>query len=108
VSSWVITDQNVSKLGAGFLQDFGSWIWMPRQVAFEFSLDGVNFVPAVSIPNDISDKDYNVTIKDFVKTLKPQPARYIRIRAQNYGKIPSWHASHGGDAWIFVDEIIIE
>ena len=100
--------QNVSQLGAGFLQDVGSWIWMPRQVDFELSLDGVNFVPALSIPNDVSDRDYKVTIKDFVRTLKPQPARYIRIRAQNYGKIPSWHAGNGGEAWIFVDEIIID
>jgi hypothetical protein len=100
--------QNVSQLGAGFLQDVGSWIWMPSEVDFELSLDGVNFFPALSVPNDISDKDYKVRIKDFVKTLKPQPARYVRIRAQNYGKIPSWHASSSGDAWIFVDEIIID
>jgi hypothetical protein len=100
--------QKVSQLGAGFLQDVGSWIWMPRQVDFELSLDGVNFFPALSIPNDVSDKDYKVRIKDFVKTLKPQHARYVRIRAQNYGKIPSWHASSGGDAWIFVDEILID
>lgn len=99
---------NVSQLGAGFLQDVGSWIWMPRRVDFELSLDGLNFVPALSIPNDISDRDYKVTIKGFVQTLKPQPARYVRIRAQNYGKIPSWHASSGENAWIFVDEIIIE
>src|SRR5215831_16160612 len=29
--------QKVSKLGAGFLQDVGSWIWMPSAVDFELS-----------------------------------------------------------------------
>jgi hypothetical protein len=42
-----------------------------------------------------------------VKAITPQKARYIRIRAHNYGKIPAWHAGDGGDSWIFVDEIII-
>jgi predicted alpha-1,2-mannosidase len=105
--------QNVSKLGAGFLQDVGSWIWMPRRVDFEISLDGRDFVPAVTIPNDVpdgSDRGGNTgaIIKDFVESVSSQKARYVRIRASNYGKIPSWHPGHGGDAWIFVDEVIIE
>jgi predicted alpha-1,2-mannosidase len=99
--------ETVSQLGVGFLQDVGSWIWMPHRLDFELSLDGVTFTPALSINNDVSDKDYNVSVKDFVKTLKPQAARYVRVKAQNYGKIPSWHAGHGGDAWIFIDEIRI-
>jgi predicted alpha-1,2-mannosidase len=105
--------QTISNLGAGFLQDAGSWIWMPRTVDFEVSLDGQNFVPALSIANDVPDgsnPEFNVgTIaKDFVKTISPREARYVRIKAVNFGKIPAWHPGHGGDAWIFVDEIIIE
>ena len=105
--------QNVSKLGAGFLQDVGSWIWMPRRVDFEFSLDGRNFIPAGTIPNDVADGSdpggsTAVVIREFVKKIPLQKARFVRIRAHNYGKIPSWHPGHGGDAWIFADEIIIE
>jgi Glycosyl hydrolase family 92/Chitobiase/beta-hexosaminidase C-terminal domain len=105
--------QMVSKLGAGFLQEAGSWIWMPRTVDFELSLDGQNFVRVLSIPNDVPDgsnPDINVgTIaKDFLKDITRQEARYVRIRAVNFGKIPAWHPGSGGDAWIFVDEIIIE
>src|SRR5262249_38152089 len=37
--------QSITKLGAGFLQDAGSWIWAPRSITFELSLDGQNFVP---------------------------------------------------------------
>jgi hypothetical protein len=105
--------QNVSKLGAGFLQDVGSWIWMPRSVDFEISLDGRNFVPAVTISNEVPDgsnpnESTGAIIKDFVKTVAPQNARYVRIRAHNFGKIPDWHPGKGGDAWIFVDEIFVE
>jgi predicted alpha-1,2-mannosidase len=105
--------QEISKLGAGFLQDVGSWIWMPRSVDFDTSLDGRSFVPALTIPNDVPDGSdgsggAGAVIKEFVQNIPRQKARYIRIRARNYGKIPSWHPSKGGDAWIFVDEIIFE
>lgn len=100
--------QTVSKLGAGFLQNVESWIWMPRRVDFEISTDGVNFVPVLSLPNEVSDRDYGAIIKDMVGTITPQPARYVRITAHNYGKIPVWHPGAGDDAFIFADEIIIE
>jgi hypothetical protein len=99
--------ETITRVGAGFLQDVGSWIWMPRQVEFEVSVDGQSFAPVVMIPSNVPENNYNVVIKDFVKTVGPQRARYIRIRAQNYGRIASWHAGAGGDSWIFVDEIII-
>jgi predicted alpha-1,2-mannosidase len=88
--------QKISKVGAGFLQDIGSWIWMPRRVEIELSIDGRSFGPAVTIPNEISDKEEGVVIRDFVKTIPPQNVRYIRIRAVNFKE------------WIFADEIIIE
>jgi len=100
--------RDVSKLGAGFLQDVESWIWMPRRVDFELSTDGTNFVPALSLTNDVSDSDYGALVKDFVGNIKPQRARFVRMTARNYGKLPAWHPGAGGDSWIFVDEIIIE
>ena len=99
--------QTVSQVGAGFLQDVGSWIWMPKRVEIELSTDGKTFGPALSVANDVSERQEGVVTREFVKTIPPQTARYIRIRAVNFGKIPSWHPGSGGDAWIFVDEIII-
>jgi hypothetical protein len=100
--------QNVSKLGAGFLQNVESWIWMPRSVDFELSTDGANFVRALSLTNDVSDKEYGAIIKDLAGTISPQPARYIKITVHSYGKIPMWHPGAGDEAFIFADEIIIE
>ena len=100
--------QRVSKLGAGFLQDANSWIMMPSVVSFEVSTDGKNFVQVLSIPNDVSPQNYEAMIKDFTGTIAPRTVRYVRMRAQNFGKLPNWHPSAGGDAWIFADEILIE
>ena len=99
--------QSVSKVGAGFLQDMGSWIWMPRRLDVELSIDGKTYVPAASISNELSEREVGTVMKDFVKTIPPQNARYVRLRAVNFGKIPAWHPGSGGDAWIFVDEILI-
>lgn len=52
--------------------------------------------------------DNKVIIKDLVKTISPQKARYVRIRARSIARIPAWHAGSGGGAWIFADEIIID
>jgi predicted alpha-1,2-mannosidase len=100
--------QKVSKVSAGFLQDMGSWIWMPTRMEIEFSLDGKTFSSALSVENEVSEKQEGVVIKEFVKVFTARNARYVRIRAVNFGKIPAWHPGSGGDAWIFVDEIAIE
>jgi len=86
--------QRVSKVGAGFLQDIGSWIWFPRRVEIDLSVDGKTFTPMASITHDRKD----TTIVNFVQTITPQNARYVRLRAVNSGK----------NTWIFADEISIE
>jgi hypothetical protein len=86
--------QSVSKVGAGFLQDVGSWIWLPRRVEIELSLDGKSFTPVASIEAGQTAEP----IKDFVQTITPQNARFIRLRAINSGK----------NTWIFADEILIQ
>jgi hypothetical protein len=100
--------QRVSRLGAGFLQEIDAWIWMPKRIEFELSIDGKRFSPVLSLSNDVSEKEFKTTIRDFAGDVPSQEARYVRLKAVNYGKIPSWHPGSGGDAWIFADEIIIE
>jgi len=100
--------QTLSRLGAGFLQDVGSWIMMPREVDFEVSVDGKNFESVLSIVSDVNPQKHEATSKDFQGTIKPVVARYVRLRARSFGKLPAWHAGAGGDSWIFADEILIE
>lgn len=99
--------QNIQKISAGFLQDVGAWIWMPSNIEYAVSDDGVNFTIVSTIKNDISDNDYTVTIKDYTSNVNTT-GRYVRLKAMNYGTIPSWHAGKGNPSWIFIDEIIIE
>ncbi len=100
--------QNVSNFSVGCLQDERAWIMMPAKIEIEISVDGKTFTPAGTIVNDVSDKDENAQVKDFsLVHKKADQARYVRVKAFNYGKLPAWHQGAGGDAYIFIDEIRI-
>jgi hypothetical protein len=38
----------------------------------------------------------------------PVKAKYVRIKAKNYGVLPKWHQGAGYDAYIFCDEIEVK
>lgn len=98
----------VRQLGAGFLQDVRSWIWMPTRVEFELSRDGKDFEKVLEISSDVPERDETPSTKEFSRAVAPREARYVRVRAYNYGRIPAWHPGAGDRAWLFIDEITVE
>jgi putative alpha-1,2-mannosidase len=97
----------IHELGGGFLQNARSWIWMPTRIEFELSDDNQTWHKAAEIKTDVAPDDMDPVIRDYTQTIAPTKARYVRITARNFGKIPSWHPGSGGDAFIFVDEILV-
>jgi predicted alpha-1,2-mannosidase len=91
-----------------FLQDTGPWIIFPAKVEIMLSDDGVNFRNAGSITHNISPKDYTPQTKKLEKEFaQPETARYVKLIARNFGKLPEWHEGKGDGAFIFIDEIEI-
>lgn len=101
--------QSLIIFSANFLQDSRSWILMPTKVEYYVSNDNINFDLFGTIENTIDPKESENKIKAF-KYLSPIPvrARYVKIKAYNFGKLPEWHQGAGGDAFIFIDEITIK
>lgn len=97
--------QTVSEVTAGFLQDTRAWIVAPRQVEVEVSADGTSYTKLYSGENFLPVDDLNVQVKKIRAEFKPVMARFIKIRAVQYGKLPAWHEGAGGDTHIFIDEI---
>ena len=93
---------------ATFLQDSRSWILMPTKVEYYASDNNKDFKLIATVENSIEPQDYGIHIEDFTLTPDDISARYIKIKAYNYGPLPEWHQGHGGDAFIFIDEITIE
>ncbi|MGE3466849.1 MAG: GH92 family glycosyl hydrolase, partial [Pyrinomonadaceae bacterium] len=98
----------IRRVGGGFLQDARPWIWMPTKIEFETSVDGITFSRAANINTDVAPTDMKPQIRDYSASIVPTKARYVRIHAYNLGKIPAWHPGAGFEAFIFVDEIMIE
>lgn len=97
----------VRKVAAGFVQDVRSWIWMPTEVVFSVSDDGSNFREISRVKNTIPVNDYEMRTADLGAKVNAS-ARYIKVKAENFGTIPQWHLGAGGQAYIFVDEVIVE
>lgn len=99
----------VTGAGCGTLANMRSWIFFPSQVEVWTSNDGKNFTPFGKVENDhpaVKAEEGDEVVKDFVVNGNAV-ARYLKIKATNYGKLPEWHVSAGEQAWLFVDEIIV-
>ena len=100
--------KKVSKIMVGFLQDTRSWIVMPKKIIIEVSSDGKNFTQLYKVEELLYIDDLVPQIMDVEPSFVATTARYIRIKAIQYGKLPEWHEGAGGDTHIFVDEIQVE
>jgi predicted alpha-1,2-mannosidase len=107
--------RSVSEVNARFLQDSRAWILLPRGMEVWSSTDGVNYK---QWPQEIAFKDdwqNNETMivgeaiqhTDGKGEVKPIKARYIKIEAAKYGKLPEGHLGYpyNGRGYIFMDEI---
>jgi predicted alpha-1,2-mannosidase len=100
-------EKSVKKIAAGFLQDARSWIMMPRSVEFYISNDNQNFTLAATAKSTVAETEMEPTIQDVTANVSVK-ARYIKVVAHNYGKLPQWLEGVGNPAYIFIDEIIVE
>lgn len=101
--------KSITEISARFLQDQRSWILMPTKVDYYISEDNENFNYFGSVNNTLDPKVEENTILNFSSNeIKSKKARYIKVIAKNFGKLPEWHQGFGGDAFIFIDEIIVK
>ncbi|BDS10196.1 glycoside hydrolase family 20 protein [Aureispira anguillae] len=100
--------QPLSKLAVSFFQKQDSWIFLPVEVDFFTSDDGKRFSLVGSIKNTTSPQKEGEFIESFELPLKDQSARYVRLKAHNIAHCPDWHAAAGAEAWLFIDEFIVE
>ena len=103
------TVKDVNHIAAGFLQDARSWIWMPAEVEFLTSEDGVDYKRAALIQSPVDGRDMTVqTWECSWCGAQAVNARYVKVKARNFGPIPEWHPGAGYPSFIFIDEITIQ
>lgn len=101
-------EKEITSISSRYLQDSRSWILMPVKVIYELSSDGKTYEKAGEVESHAKPDDMAVTIRSLGIAVDHKKARYVKIKAINYGKLPEGHLGYGGDAFIFIDEIMID
>jgi predicted alpha-1,2-mannosidase len=96
----------ISYLGVHVLQDVSPWIVYPSEVFFYTSIDGKDYKLAGSVKNEIPSTEKAASEQELA-IFFPTTARYIKVKAINGGKLPSWHESAGNPSHLFIDEVIV-
>jgi len=95
---------SISMVTAGFLTDKLSWIYPPKTLEVLISEDGKKFKSVGKIDFDTNNSMRTENTIYFKKSA----TRYVRVIAENFGKIPEGNPGAGSLPWLFVDEISIE
>ncbi|PWJ42182.1 GH92 family glycosyl hydrolase [Sediminitomix flava] len=101
--------KSVSNISIGFLENTGSWVFLPKEVIFSVSEDGENFTEVGRTGTDMPNNHPRINVRRFAQaTAEGTNARYIKVEAVPYMKLPAWHPGAGNNTWMFTDEIVIE
>jgi arylsulfatase A-like enzyme len=99
----------IRNVTVSFLENEGSWIFLPKDVEISVSGDGKTFdvIKRMTIPLKGFDPAPHVQEVSSDAPIS-NPVRYIRVIGRNVGVCPSWHPGAGGKAWLFADEIVVK
>ncbi len=100
--------KQISQVDISLLQDTRAWIVLPKQIIIETSTDNKTFTEVYTGSNFLPIDDLKTQLKTVEAAFTPSTARYVRIKAIQYGKLPAWHEGGGGDTHIFVDEVLVK
>lgn len=100
-------ERTIRQISADFLEDQRSWIFYPTEVSYFSSNDSLSWKLITTIHTNKPDHDEKVKREAFVSD-KTVQARYIKIVAKNFGKVPAWHEDAGSPTYLFLDEIEIK
>jgi hexosaminidase len=99
----------ISSVAAHFYQYNNSRIYIPTKFTVEVSTDGKSWKNRGTITSNNEPKKRGKYIQFIqIEADEPEVVNFIKLSAENLGKVPDWHEAAGSDAWIFIDEIIVK
>ena len=92
---------NISEVRIGAMDYQAAGIYFPIKFEVAISTDGKNY-REVATHNEPCVVRGKPSLKDFILKFNPQDARYIKLSLKNVKNPPK-----GGDAWLFIDEVLV-
>jgi alpha-L-fucosidase len=97
--------KELHEFGINFMVNTESWIFPPQHLEFEVSTDGKVYKSIFTKTFEKLDNEQKQLLQiSFNNGCK---ARFVRVKASNYGIIPGWHPGKGEASWLFTDEITV-
>ncbi len=93
-----------SKLTLRFFNGKGQWIYPPKEVVVSVSSEGKNFTEV----GKAAVKDGETKIITAQVTLTNAKGTHLKVLAKRWGLIPAGAQGAGNEAWLFVDEVVVE
>ena len=102
-------EKPIKNISLSFLQVTNHVVFFPPKVEFLISNDNEQWTSFEVLKNKkpLTKKSKVNDIQTFSQKIN-KSARYVRIKAQNYGNAPYWHFAADNPSWIFADEVIVE
>ncbi len=100
--------ETIHRVTIGTLIDQKSWIFSPESIDCSFSTNGQTFTNSKMVKLAALKEEKAAKIKDVVLEVDMVKAQYIKITAKKIAGLPEWHAYKGSDAWIVLDEVMVE
>ena len=105
----LLSSKTLTSVSVDCLDNMRAWIFFPKRIEVSISADGKTFRPWAQLDNTefaaVRERQEESVQHKFTCHGPYATARYVRVKAINYGKMPEWHISSGEQAWLFVDEI---
>ncbi|TNE54637.1 MAG: beta-N-acetylhexosaminidase [Bacteroidetes bacterium] len=95
------------KVTTHFVNNKSAWIYPPRSIEVLVSDDGEHFRSLVKKEID-ADSMTGATVETVQLPVPGTTARYLKVVARNFGKIPDGAGGAGNPAWLFLDELLVE
>ncbi len=95
---------DINTISFRFYNGTGQWIYPPKMIEVFISDDGETFTKA----STISDISANGKLSTPAMTFEGVKSQYLKIHIHNHGTIAEGLQGGGHEAWLFVDEIVVE
>jgi hypothetical protein len=98
--------QTIFSIQVGALRDIRPWIFLPRAIQVETSLDSIDWhIFGEGLATHDESNDNKEALVHRFQIGGAAFAQYVRFTVLNFGALPRKHLGAGNPSWVFLDEI---